>query len=299
MPVAGGKGYGNRLNQLSSPFGICVDRRDQTIYIADCYNARIVEKRSDTDNGRIVAGGKEPGNQINQLNQPIDVIIDYQDNSLIIADQGNRRVIRQYRHSSSNIEILISNIDCAGLTMHKDGTLYVSDCVKNEVKRWKKGEIDGTVVVGGSGQGDNRQQLNYPTYLFVDDEHNLYISDTKNHRVVKWMAGAKEGIVVAGGNGEGESVRHLPFPQGVKVDPFGRIFVVDYKNDRVMQWYEGAKEGTVVLDGKNRTEQGNPLFSPVSLSFDHQGNLYVADYENFGIQKFEIVDNVHEIKREH
>ena len=285
--VAGGKDYGNRLSQLSCPFGIHIDH-DQTIYIADCYNARIMEKTSNTVDGRIVAGGREPGDLITQLDHPTDVVIDYEDNSFMIADQGNRRVLRQSRQTNSEIEIIISDIDCSRLAMHKDGTLYVSDCVKNEVRRWKKGETHGTLVAGANGGGHQFNQLHYPTYLFVDDDHNLYISDTNNHRVVKWMAGAKEGIVVAGGNGRGDRRTQLNLPQGVIVDLFGQVFVADFKNSQVMRWCEGEKEGTMVLNGKDKNRPVDQSFSPVSLSFDSNGNLYVADGDNQRIQKFEI-----------
>ncbi|CAF4853509.1 unnamed protein product, partial [Rotaria sp. Silwood2] len=39
---AGGNGKGNGINQLSNPWGLYVDD-DQTIYVADGWNHRIVE----------------------------------------------------------------------------------------------------------------------------------------------------------------------------------------------------------------------------------------------------------------
>ena len=52
-------------------------------------------------------------------------------------------------------------------------------------------------------------QLNVPTYLFIDRQETVYVSDLKNHRVVKWMKGAEEGIVVAGGHDQGNSLKQL------------------------------------------------------------------------------------------
>ena len=40
--MAGGNGKGNRINQLFEPWGLYVDD-DQTIYVADRLNHRIVE----------------------------------------------------------------------------------------------------------------------------------------------------------------------------------------------------------------------------------------------------------------
>ncbi|CAF2234049.1 unnamed protein product, partial [Rotaria magnacalcarata] len=90
--------------------------------------------------------------------------------------------------------------------------LYVSDDKKSEVRRYKFGENNGTLVAGGNGEGDELNQLNSPGYLFVDRDHSVYVSDLNNHRVMKWNKGAKEGIVVAGGQGEGDALTQLYRP---------------------------------------------------------------------------------------
>src|SRR6185437_7593894 len=102
--------------------------------------------------------------------------------------------------------------------MDNNGDLYVSDFQKNEVRRWKIGETNGTIVAGGNRKGNHLSQFNEPTYLFVDQYHSVYVSDWGNHRVMKWMKGAKEGIVVAGGQGQGNNLTQLNNPYGVMVD---------------------------------------------------------------------------------
>ncbi|CAF4190261.1 unnamed protein product, partial [Adineta steineri] len=42
------------------------------------------------------------------------------------------------------------------------------------------------IVVGGNGQGNESNQLNYPTGLCFDDERNLYVGDHYNHRIQKF-----------------------------------------------------------------------------------------------------------------
>ncbi len=217
------------------------------------------------------------------------MIVDQETNSLIIADRENRRVMRRSRQNKTNEEVIISNIDCSRLTMDKDGSLFVSDHVKNEVRRWKRGEKGkGTIVAGGNGKSDQLNQLNWPTFIFVDDDYSLYVSDYENHRVMKWVKDSKEGIVVAGGNAEGNSLRQLSSPTGVIVDQLGQIYVADFENNRVMRWCQGAKEGMIVVDGNGEGQQANQFGDPVGLSFDRQGNLYVADCKNNRIQKFDI-----------
>jgi len=51
----------------------------------------------------------------------MDILVDKQDNSLIIADQGNSRVMRCSAQNKTNQQILISGIDCRGLAMDKNG----------------------------------------------------------------------------------------------------------------------------------------------------------------------------------
>ncbi|CAF0934765.1 unnamed protein product [Adineta steineri] len=283
ITVAGGNGQGQQLNQLNHPFGIFIDK-NKNILTADYLNHRIVEWKYDAKEGQIIAGENGNGDRIDQLQAPTDVIVDQQNHSIIIADKGNRRVIQWV---NQNQQILISNIDCSGLVMDKYGFLYVSDLKKNEVRRWKMGEYnEGFVVAGGNGQGDQLNQLNVPTSIFVDEDQSVYVSDTGNDRVMRWRKDAKEGIVVAGGNGEGGNLSQLSRPQGVIVDDLGQVYVADYMNDRIVRWCEGKEEGEVVVGGNGKGSGSNQLFGPIGLSFDVEENLYVVDIHNHRVQKY-------------
>ncbi|CAF1383499.1 unnamed protein product [Adineta steineri] len=288
VTIAGGNGRGSQSNQLDYPQGIYVDDDHQTIYIADCDNHRIVEWKYGAKNGHVVAGGNGQGNRSDQLNCPADVTADKKNDSLIICDRGNSRVVRWSRQNGTNGETIISDIHCSRLTMDKNGDLYVSDWKNNEVRRWNQGEKKGTIVAGGNGYGNHLNQLYWSTYIFVDEDHSVYVSDSDNHRVMKWMKGAKEGIVVAGGNGEGSSLTQFSYPMGVIVDHSDNVYVADYDNHRIMRWCEGSKEGSTVLGGNGEGRKPNQFKCPEGLSFDFRGNLYVVDYYNHRIQKFEI-----------
>ncbi len=261
---------------------------NQTIYVADALNHRIVEWKSDAINGQIVAGGNGRGNRYDQLNHPTKMIVDKENDSLIICDRGNRRIVRWPRRNGRSGEILISNIDCWDLIMDNDGYLYVSDIEKHEVRRWKMGETNGTTVAGGNGKGSRFDQFNHLTYIFIDEDHSVYVSDTDNHRVMKWIKGAKEGIVVAGGQGQENGLRQLPYPNGIIIDQLGSVYVADGGNHRVTRWLKGAQEGTIVVGGNGPGEQPNQFKFPIDLSFDRQNNLYVVDVGNHRVQKFDI-----------
>jgi len=291
--IAGGYGKGDKLNQLNSPFGIHIDHHQQHIYITDYVNDRIIKWKLGENNGEIVAGRNGRGNRIDQLNLPIDVIVDKNNKSLIICDQGNRRVVRWSLQNPNDKEILIENISCWGLMMNENGDLFVSDWENHSVKRWRKGEIgkggEGTLVAGGNGCGDKLNQLNSPSYIFIDREESVYVSDNGNHRVMKWLKGANEGIVVAGGQGRGNSLNQLNHPQGLLVNEVGDIYVADSGNHRIMCWSVESKESRVVVGGNGAGQGSYQLNNPKGLSFDVENNLYVADQSNNRIQRFDVV----------
>ena len=75
LTVAGGNRQGNGINQLSNPHGLYVDD-DQTVYVADWSNHRIVEWKSGATSGQVVAGGNGQGSGAHQLSTPLYVIVD-------------------------------------------------------------------------------------------------------------------------------------------------------------------------------------------------------------------------------
>ncbi|CAF5026536.1 unnamed protein product [Rotaria sp. Silwood1] len=258
------------MDQLSAPNGLCVDN-DQIIYIAECPNHRIAEWTCGATTGRVVAGGNGKGNRSDQLSGPADVIIDKERDSLIICDYHSKRVVRWPRQNDITGETIISNVGCWGLTMDDDGFLYVVDYDNHEVRRYRMGESQGTVVAGGNGQGNRLDQLNQPTYVFVDYDHSVYVSDCENHRVMKWMEGAKQGIVVAGGRGQGNCLTQLSNPRGIIVDQLGTVYIADHKNHRIVRWPQAATQGNIIVGENGGGSDLNQLSAPIGLSFDQEG----------------------------
>ena len=234
VTVAGGNGDGNAVNQLYLPCGLDIDDDNQSIVIADWNNHRIVEWKIGASHGKLIAGGRGEGNRLDQLNYPTDVLIDKETNNLFIADQWNRRVLRWSRRQETiQGEVIVDNVVCEGLAIDHQRYLYVSDIEKNEVRRYTIGDKNGMVVAGGNGRGNQLNQLNCSTYLFVDEEQSVYVSDYNNHRVMKWNKGANQGIVVAGRQRHEGALTQLYYPRGLSVDTSGAIYVADAWNDRV------------------------------------------------------------------
>ena len=160
MTVAGGNGYGNAINQLWNPYGLDIDDDNQSIVIADFLNDRIVEWKIGASHGKVIAGGRGQGNRLDQLTGPTDVLIDKETNSLFIADQWNRRVLRWLRrHDATQGEMIVDNIYCRGLARNHRRYLYVSDYGKSEVRRYTIGDKNDIVVASGNGRGNQLNQL--------------------------------------------------------------------------------------------------------------------------------------------
>lgn len=284
--VAGGDGFGCQLNQLFHPWSVCVDSDDSTVFVAECSNHRVTAWSQDQTKIEIVAGGRKLGNNFNQLNGPANVLLHRQSNSLIIADKGNRRVVRWSLKEIDRPEILISNIDCWGLTMNSQGYLYVSDFKMNNVQCRKIGDQTSTIVAGSKTKGDKFDQLVGPSFLAIDERDSIYVSDIGNNRVMKWFSQAQQGEIVAGGHGRGSQKNQVSYPAGLAVDHDQSIFVVDTENHRLMRWSKNETEGTVVL-GENCSGDGMSQFNgPTGLYFNGDDDIYIADNLNHRIQKF-------------
>lgn len=237
--------------------------------------------------GRVAAADAGKGSKIYQLNKPTDVVFDRYEDTHVVCDRENRRVMRWTRRNPTFAGVYTaSHAFCYGLALDKDRFLYVTDQDKQDVRRYRIGESKSTLVAGGNGKGDRYNQFNNPSYIFVDKDYSVYVSDTDNHRVMKWLKGATEGFVVAGGKTRGAGANQLAFPKGIFVDSLGTVCVADGGNHRVMRWQNGADAGKLIVGGNGAGQRANQLNSPEGLSFDHLSNLYIADSLNHRVQKY-------------
>ncbi|CAF3376559.1 unnamed protein product [Rotaria sp. Silwood2] len=251
-------------------------------------NPTLSENTKWRQNSVTVSGGNGRGNRSDHLYCPAGAIIDNEKDSLIICDYVNDRAVRWSPQNGESGETIISNIRCWGLTMDDERNLYIVDFRAHDVRRYRMGENQGTVVAGGNGQGNRLDQLNNPRHIFVDRDQSVYVSDCSNHRVMKWMKGAKQGIVAAGVQDRGNRLGQLSNPRELFVDQSGSAYLVDQYNHRIMRWSQGAQQRSIIIGGNGQGSQSNQLYSPIDLTFDREGNIYVFDNENHRVQKFNI-----------
>ncbi|CAF1414648.1 unnamed protein product, partial [Rotaria sp. Silwood1] len=210
--VVGEKGQGKRLDQLSWPSDVLIDKETDSLIICDAANSRVVRwsRRSDTTQGEIL----------------IDNIaccgLFMDDQRYLYVSDYKKHEVRRYQIGDKNgIIVAGGNDKGAGLNqlswptyiyVDQQQTVYVSDNNNHRVMKWNKGAKEGIAVAGGQGQGEALTQLSKPNGLFVNTLDTIYVADTRNHRVMCWPKGAKQGTVIAGGNGQGAGANQFNYP---------------------------------------------------------------------------------------
>ncbi|CAF0866525.1 unnamed protein product [Adineta steineri] len=142
--VAGGNGKGDQIDQLSFPGFIFVDE-DQSVYISDRDNHRVMKWRKDAREGIVVAGGNGQGANLNQLFFLEGVIVDDL-GQIYVADLGNHRVMRWCEGKKEGEIVVGGNGEGnqsnqlnspTGLSFDDEGNLYVADYRNHRIQKFE------------------------------------------------------------------------------------------------------------------------------------------------------------------
>ncbi|CAF1473125.1 unnamed protein product [Adineta steineri] len=142
--VAGGNGKGNQLNQLDAPNFIFA-AEDQSVYVSDQINHRVMKWRKDAKEGTTVAGGNGLGGNLNQFFYPQGVIVDDL-GQIYVADCNNHRVMRWYEGKEEGELVVGGNgqgdqsnqFYCPmGLSFDDEGNLYVADMDNHRIQKFE------------------------------------------------------------------------------------------------------------------------------------------------------------------
>ena len=216
---------GSDLSSLFYPVSIFVDNND-TLYIADRDNHRILKFYPNSRTGIIVAGNGTPGNEPNQLRGTKGVAVD-QYGAIIVADSDNYRIQRVPLNSTIGTTLAYnSSVSPLGqmrdLHIDVNNNIYVTDSDNNQVVKYIPYSSIGIVLAGGGPSGSATNQLSNPFGNFIDANGTLYVADQANHRVLKYYSGSLNGIIVAGINGTpGSNLSQLAGPISIIVDNNG------------------------------------------------------------------------------
>ncbi|CAF1251967.1 unnamed protein product [Adineta steineri] len=142
--VAGGNGQGYQPNQLNVPRFIFVDE-DQSVYVSDDYNLRVMKWRKDAKEGIIVAGGNGQGGNLNQLSAAEGAIVDDL-GQIYVVDRGNHRVMRWCEGKEEGEVVVGGNgpgnqsnqLDSpTDLSFDDEGNLYVADQINHRIQKFE------------------------------------------------------------------------------------------------------------------------------------------------------------------
>ena len=299
-------GYGNGTggddnNALQNPWGLVIDAND-TFYVADYGNARVMKLQVGSSIGSMVAGSTTGGSNANQLQNPTEISVDANSN-IYVNDDFNYRVMLWSKNASFGVIVAgdassgtstTQFKESVGLTVDSQGNIYVSDTGNHRVMKWTPNATAGTLVAGQTGvSGSSNNLLNYPYGLYLDETNSyLYIADQRNFRIQRYSLGnSTYGTTVAGGNGAGYDANQLDTPYGMCVSKkTGNIYIADANNHRIQLWSPGATSGVTVVgvtkvSGANATLLNSP--SNVALSLD-ETFLYVSDMNNNRVQRYQL-----------
>ena len=235
-----------------------------------------------------VAGGNGCGNAVNQLNSPYGLDIDDDNQSIVIADNENHRIVEwkigaSYgkviaggRSEGNRLDQLYSATDV--LIDKETNSLFIADLGNRRVLRWSRRQE--------TTQSEVSVDNIYCRGLAIDHQRHLYVSDTGKDEVRRYTIGDKNGMVVFGGNGQGNQLNQLNVPTYLFVDEEQAVYVSDENNHRVMKWNKGAKEGIVVAGGQGYGGALTQLSYPEGLFVDTSGTIYIADGGNDRVMRW-------------
>jgi len=192
--------------------------------------------------------------------------------------------------------------DPKGVSLSKDGTLYIADTGNHRICRVGRDGIIHTVAGTGqpgySGDGGPAVQarLTSPASVAVANDGTLYIVDTGNHvirrvrpdGIIETVAGT--GTPGFSGDGGPAAKAQLHEPASLAVAVNGAIFIADMGNHRVRQISTDGTISTLAGTGeRGYYGDGGPaslaaLDTPTDVSIGRDGTLYVADSGNHVIR---------------
>jgi sugar lactone lactonase YvrE len=122
---------GKTLEHLNFPSGIAFDDQGR-LYVADTNNHRIQCFLPGVTSGTTICGSAScaEGSGLHELNMPTGICIDPRDNSILVTDRMNSRVIRFPAGGGQGEEIIGAEQQLSrpwGLCQGQDGAIYVSD----------------------------------------------------------------------------------------------------------------------------------------------------------------------------
>lgn len=165
-----------------------------------------------------------------------------------------------------------------GLTVHKDGRIFVADTHYHRVSIFDR---DGNSLgsFGTEGVGDGEFLL--PTDVAIDDAGFIYVSEYQgNDRITKWspaleFVGALAEMPIEG--------RRLSRPAGIDIDRDQTLWIADACNHRIVHL---SLDGDVLSVFGEFGEESGKLRYPYDITVTPEDQLMVCEYQGNRLQWF-------------
>jgi uncharacterized protein (TIGR03437 family) len=285
---------------LNLPYGVAADLAGN-VYFADLGNQRVRRIAPDgtmsTVAGTGVKGSLGDGGLATnaQLMSPRNVAVDAAGNLYISEFEGHR--VRRVTNDGKISTVAGSGIAGfrgdgglavnaqisfpAGLTLDRDGNLYLADSQNQRIRKIVPGGMISTVVGGTQGE-----TLLTPVAVAIDNYGNIYAGDTSGVVREATPAGAWVGVAGTGapgfsGDGGPASKAQLSAARDLALDLTGNLFIAD--GIRIREINLQGIISTMAGDGfLHAVGDGGPattaiLNQPMSVALDRFGNLYIGD----------------------
>ncbi|MBD2702915.1 hypothetical protein IC229_19875 [Spirosoma sp. BT702] len=190
-----------------------------------------------------------------------------------------------------------------GVTMDKNGNLFIGDVGNRRVRKIDTNGII-TTIVGNGVQGFSGDagpaifaRFRAPSGIAITSSGNLYIADSENRRIrkvsptgiINTIAG--NGVFEFSGDGGPAINANLYNPNGVAVDKDNNFYIADRSNHRIRKVSSAgvittvAGSGRQVFSGDGGPATNANINSPTSVALDKNNNLYIADLLNNRVRK--------------
>jgi tripartite motif-containing protein 71 len=169
----------------------------------------------------------------------------------------------------------------AGLAVDADGTLYVIDSLKNQIRVFDR---DGKPVATWGERGSAPGQFRFTDGsdfwgdVALGPDGNLYVLDSFNDRV---QVLGPDGTFLREWGETGTAAGQFVAPDGITVDRAGRVYVTD---DRVQIF---DREGRFLAAWAPSEAEGEPLQDPADVAVDAAGMVSVTDHASDRIVRFD------------
>mmetsp|Transcript_63808 Transcript_63808/g.152171 ORF Transcript_63808/g.152171 Transcript_63808/m.152171 type:complete len:679 (-) Transcript_63808:183-2219(-) len=285
--VAGGRGRGGQLNQLSFPSGVATSPPDDSrggLLIADSGNRRIVSWQAGDLEGEVLAGPWK--------SEPFRVISDGAGGLLVSVGHS----VEHWSLGAVEGRVVTSGAWPTGITRGKHGAVLIADTLDHCVcVAWLRPgrRSKAQTLAGGATFGRTLELLHRPFDVVLERTGTVLVLDSANHRVVRWVLSVRKNqaqwrpaAIVAGGRGQGCHSGQLNFPRGLAVDAQGAVLVADTFNHRVVRYAPGCSHGEIVAGGRGCGARLDQLNHPSGIAIDRDGSLFIADTGNHRVLRY-------------